>query len=446
MATNTRLTRDETVQIGIEAYVYFYPLVTMEITRRQASAGRTGVRAGRGPMNAFHHIRAYPAADFRDVVRPNFDTLYSLAWLDLSAEPMIVSAPAAGDRFFMLPCYDMWTDVFAAPGTRTSGPEPFSFALSAPGWHGSLPDGVEHIPAPTPTVWIIGRVQANGPADYPAVRAFQDRLTAGPLSSWGGAPPEPQPVDDPSVDPDTEPLRQVNRMPAADYFALAAELAAVHPPHLTDWSQLARLRRIGLVAGQPFDLRQQPELVREALAEVPRAAQAELLRTLPRTAPVVNGWLHNIDTMGVYGDHYAKRAVVATVGLGANHPEDAVYPVLQADADGKPLDGSNRYLLHFGAGELPPVDAFWSITMYDAEGFHAANEIDRFAIGDRDPLRFNPDGSLDIAIQHDNPGPDRVANWLPAPPGPLGVTMRLYLPRKQVFTGEWLPPPVRSVG
>ncbi|GAA4982991.1 hypothetical protein GCM10025734_04630 [Kitasatospora paranensis] len=157
-----------------------------------------------------------------------------------------------------------------------------------------------------------------------------------------------------------------------------------------------------------------------------------------------NGWRTSTDTMGVYGNSYFKRAVVAAGGLGANPPEDAVYPVLATDADGRPVAGENDYVLHFDADALPPAGAFWSVTMYDGEGFQVGNELDRFALGDRDPLTYNADGSLDIHISHRNPGRDRQANWLPAPLGPLGVTMRLYAPAPQALDGRWNPPPVRA--
>jgi hypothetical protein len=153
----------------------------------------------------------------------------------------------------------------------------------------------------------------------------------------------------------------------------------------------------------------------------------------------------NTDSVGVYGDFYLKRAIVAMIGLGANPVDDAVYPLSMADADGAPIDGSHDYILHFEASELPPVEAFWSVTMYDAEGFQAANELNRFAIGDRDDLTFGTDGSLDLYLQHERPAPERVPNWLPAPRGPLGVTMRLYAPRPEVLDGRWAPPPIRRV-
>ena len=241
----------------------------------------------------------------------------------------------------------------------------------------------------------------------------------------------------------TPPLELVNDMSAASYFDLALRLLTVHPPHATDWSLIAQMKRIGLSAGAKFaDL--DPD-VQSALSDVPSAALAEMQRAFPLIARVVNGWQMNIDTMGVYGNFYIKRAIVAMIGLGANSAEDAVYPVLMVDADGNPLDGSNDYLLHFEKSELPPVHAFWSVTMYDAQGFQAANTLNRFAIGDRDPLAFNDDGSLDLYFQHTSPGADKEANWLPSPTGPLGVTMRLYAPTSAVLNGTWNPPKVKKV-
>jgi hypothetical protein len=216
----------------------------------------------------------------------------------------------------------------------------------------------------------------------------------------------------------------------------------LHPAHLTDWSILARMRRIGIVPGESFDASTASQVVQDAVAAAPAAALTILHDRLPTMAKVVNGWSMNTDTMGVYGDAYTKRAIVSMIGLGANQARDAIYPLLNVDADGKPLDGGSDYRIHFTAGQLPPVDAFWSITMYDAEGFQAPNELDRFAIGDRDPIVLNADGSLDIWISHTNPGPERVANWLPAPLGPLGVTMRLYAPKPAALGGQWVPPAV----
>jgi hypothetical protein len=439
------LTADEATAIAVEAYTYLYPLVTMEVSRRQLCSSPAGGKPGHGPMGAFTHIREFPTADFKEVVRPNFDTLYSSAWLDVGDEPWIVSAPASDGRYFLLPMLDMWSDVFAAPGTRTSGTGAVRVAICDPGWRGELPDGVERIDSPTPGVWIVGRTQTNGPADYPAVQTFQDQLEVVPLSAHGGGSYEPTVVDLDGVDPETPPLDQVNAMSGVDYFASGLGLMARHRPHATDWGTVARMRRLGLVPGEPLDPARLTHEARAAVDAAPATALGVLATQFPRLAPVVDGWMNITDTMGVYGNFYLKRAVVAMVGLGANQPEDAIYPVLETDADGQPLDGANRYVVHFDADHLPPVDAFWSITMYDEHGFQVANEIDRYAIGDRDDLTFGADGSLDILIQPDDPGPDHVSNWLPSIPGPVGITMRLYAPQAAALEGRWTPPPVTRV-
>lgn len=436
---------DVAKEIAIEAYVYLYPLVTMDVTRRVMTNVPPGVKPGLGPMNLFHHMRTYPDVNFRDVVRPNFDTLYSSAWLDVTREPIIVSVPDTGGRYYLLPILDMWTDVFAVPGKRTSGTGAANYAIVPAGWKGTLPAGVERIDSPTPYMWIITRTQTNGPKDYDAVQAVQDGFKVASLSQFGKTPQNAAFTPDPTVDMKTPPLNQVNGMPAAKYFAYAAELMKLHKPHATDWSTIARLRRIGIVPGESFDIAKADPAVRQALEQAPAEALKRMEMAAPKLAKVVNGWQMNTDTMGAYGNFYLKRAVIAMIGLGANQPDDAVYPLNVADADGKPLDGGNRYVMHFDKKELPPVGAFWSITMYDAEGFQSANPINRFAIGDRDALKFNPDGSLDIYIQHDTPGAERESNWLPCPTGPLGVTMRLYAPKPEVLDGRWVPPSITRV-
>lgn len=425
--------------VSHEAYIYLYPLVTMEVTRRQLANIPPGTREGFGPPNQFHHLRTFPDVDFRAVVRPNFDTLYSSAWLDLTRGPVIVEVPDSDDRYYMMPMLDMWTDVFANPGKRTTGTGAQTFVVTAPGYSGDLPAGATPIAAPTPHVWVIGRTQTNGPADYAAVNAFQDglRITelAGPSTF----------VIDESVDTTTEPLRLVDAMSAAEFFTLAARTMAVNPPHRSDFSQMARMSLLGVAPGVDFDA---DRFDAAELAEIEagaKAAQAALHAGVARLAVPVNGWAMLTDTMGVYGNEYFRRAVITLVGLGANPAQDAVYPLLVADADGKPTVGDHDYVIHFDADELPPAQAFWSITMYDAEGFQAPNELNRFAIGDRDPLVFNPDGSLDIYMQHGDPGPDRRANWLPAPTGPVGITMRLYAPAPAALDGTWHPPAVRRV-
>lgn len=440
------LTEAEAFEIGVEAYHFFYPLISMEITRRVTTNGPAGAKPGMGPMNAFHHLREYPSAEFREVVRPNFDTLYSIAWIDVSREPQIISAPDTQGRYYLLPIIDMWSNVIAAPGKRTTGTDAASWAIVPKGWSGRLPTNVGRIEATTPHLWVIGRTQTNGPADYAAVHAIQDQYKVVPLSRWGRSVQPPQHTVDPSIDMKTPPLVQINTMPADRYFALAADLMTLHPPAPTDWSIVARLERIGIVPGKPFNLADQPPHVQAALTRAVPAGLEGIKQRIPTLARISNGWQMNTETMGSYGIAYLKRACIALAGLGANQPEDAIYPFNVADADGNPLKGESRYEFHFPKDQLPPVDAFWSLTMYDADGFQVANPINRFAIGDRDPLTYNPDGSLTIYIQHDNPGPDKQPNWLPSPPsGTLGVTLRLYAPRPEIINGRWNPPPIRRV-
>lgn len=450
-AAPTRAAADEPVgekearDVAVDAYIYFYPLVTMDVTRRQSTNVEAGGTPGHGPMNSFVHLRAFPDANFRDVVRPNFDTLYSSAWLDLTGGPVVVSAPDTGGRYYLLPMLDMWSDVFAVPGKRTTGTKAGRFALVPPGWRGEIPAGAERIDAPTSYVWVIGRTQTNGPKDYEAVHKIQDGYAVAPPSRPDRAPRRVAAGTGPALDMKASPLAQVNKMPGPAYFRYAAELMKANPPHVVDQPIVARMRRIGLKAGESFDPEALDPVVRRALEAAPAAGLAAMNRKLPTLARVVDGWQMNTDTMGVYGTYYLKRAIVAMVGLGANLPEDAVYPLCIVDADGRPLNGDHGYVLHFSKDDLPPVDAFWSLTMYDAAGFQAPNSLNRFAIGDRDKLTYNADGSLDLYIRHENPGPDKTANWLPAPKGPLGLTMRLYGPKAEALDGRWNPPAVKRV-
>ncbi len=431
--------------IGVQAYLYFYPLVTMDLTRRQL----TNVEHPQGinaPMSTFVSLPAFPTADMKVVVRPNFDTLYTSGWLDLTKEPMIVSAPDTNGRYYLLPMLDMWTDVFASPGWRTTGTEAHSWAVVPQGWTGALPAGVDRIDSPTPYVWIIGRTKTDGPADYDAVHKIQAGFKITPLSNWG-KPLEPITGRiDPTVDMKTPPKLQVDRMTAKAFFGYAAEVMKLQPPHLTDEPIIALMRRIGIEAGQSFDLDKVDATVKQALETAPEDAQALMAWKLNTLARVVNHWSMNTDTMGVYGNYYLKRAMVAQLGLGANVPEDAIYPANLGDEDGKPLDGANNYVIHFQKGTTPPVSAFWSITLYDMQGYQVANQLNRFAVSSWMPFHYNPDGSLDLYFQQESPGPEREGNWLPAPKGPFNLTMRLYAPKSEALTGAWNPPPVTKAG
>jgi hypothetical protein len=416
----------------------------MDLTRKQ-SINIDHKEFGRGPMNIFGSVPAYPPADFKGVVRSNFDTLYSIAWLDLTTEPLVVSAPDTDGRYYLLPMLDMWSDVFASPGWRTTGTEAANYLVTPPGWTGKIPEGCTRIAAPTPYVWVIGRTKTDGPADYPAVNKIQAGLTVTPLSGWGKPPKPVEAKIDPSVDMKTPPKVQVDTLPAAAYFAYAAELLKLHPPHLTDEPILAQMNRIGIEPGKGFDISKLDPDVRKGVEEAPAEAQQLMAWKVASVARVVNYWSMNTDTMGVYGNYYLKRAIVAQLGLGANLPEDAIYPLNLADETGKPLDGTNQYTVHFEKGATPPVRAFWSITLYDSDGFQVGNVLNRFAVSSWMPFKYNSDGSLDLSFQSDSPGKDKEANWLPAPKGAFNLTMRLYSPASDALTGKWNPPPIRKV-
>jgi hypothetical protein len=438
------LTEDQARAIAVDAYIYLYPLILMDLTRKQSTNIEPGKEFGKGPMNMFVNVPAYPPADFKGVVRSNFDTLYSIAWLDLTQEPLIVSAPNTDGRYYLLPMLDMWTDIFASPGWRTTGTEAADYMVTPPGWSGTVPDGFTHIPAPTPYVWIIGRTKTDGPADYDAVHKVQAGYKVAPLSLWGKPSNPVQVKTDPSVDMKTPPMVQVDTMPAGPYFSYAAELLKLHPAHITDQPILALMQRIGIEPGSSFDISKLDAAVQKGLQAAPAEAQQLMKWKVPTVARIANYWSMNTDTMGVYGNYYLKRAIVAQLGLGANLPEDAIYPLNLADASGKPLNGANRYTIHFDKGETPPVDAFWSITLYDADGFQVDNVLHRFAVSSWMPFQSNPDGSLDLYFQNDNPGKDKENNWLPAPTGPFNLTMRLYSPKSDALTGKWNPPPVKQ--
>ena len=445
------ITEQEARAIATDAYIYFYPLVTIDITRKQLINTEAGKGFG-GPMNAFTNIKAYPTADLKAVVRPNFDTLYSSAFLDLTKEPVVVSVPDTAGRYYLLPMLDMWSDVFASPGWRTTGTAAANYLVAPPGWRPDLrdrfideyklPKETQLINAPTPYVWIIGRTKTDGPPDYDAVNKIQAGLKITSLSEWGTAAKAAEQKIDPSIDMKTPPKIQVDTMQGGAYFSYAAELLKLQPPHVTDEPILAQMKRIGIEPGKSFDIARLDPAVRKAIEGAPEAAQKLMEWKTPSLARVANHWSMNTDTMGVYGNYYLKRAIVTQFGLGANLPEDAIYPLNLGDETARPLDGANKYTIHFEKDATPPVNAFWSITLYDPEGFQVANSLSRFAVSSWMPFKYNPDGSLDLYFQNENPGNGKEANWLPAPKGAFNLTMRLYAPKSEALTGKWNPPPI----
>ncbi|MFA6914946.1 MAG: DUF1254 domain-containing protein [Parachlamydiales bacterium] len=445
----TTLTADEIKSLAREVYLYAYPIVLMDITMKQVTnvpdANSIPMRA---PVNQFAHFRKYPDASSKDVVRFNFDTLYSFAWLDVSKEPIVLSVPDTDGRYYLVPMLDMWTDVFAVPGTRTTSGKAGNFAIASPNWQGKLPDGVELIRAPTPVVWIMGRTQTNGPDDYEQVHKVQNSYRLTSLSQWGKNPVQlAKSPTDPSIENNTPPLVQINKMTGVELLNRFAQLLKIHPSHGNDYPILFRMRLLGIQPGQEFDLAKLDPLTAQAINTAAKEAIADLQQVIAqgKLGEIINGWNYTLGGMGTYGTDYRMRAMVAMAGLGANLPEDAIYPNAFIDGDGNPTTGEHIYVLHFEKGKLPAANAFWSLTMYDKEGFQVPNPINRFAIGDRDKLTFNADGSLDINIQHESPGKNKESNWLPAPKGPFQVMLRMYSPKPEVLRGELTIPPIKKI-
>ncbi|WP_329120815.1 DUF1254 domain-containing protein [Streptomyces sp. NBC_01465] len=432
---------DDLDGLAAEAWLFGYPLLLMDATRRVMTSGPQAT-----PVNAFSHLREFPDASFTKVVSPNADTLYSIAWLDLRAEPMLISMADSGGRYWMLPLLSAWTDVIASPGSRTTGGGAGTFAVCGPGWDGSLPDGVERIDAPTALTWVIGRTNTAGPADYPAVHALQDRMRLEPLSRFD--PTAPQPVSVPPLPddiPGAAPVEYVEALSGEAFFTALGELLVDNPPTAADAPAMERFAALGLTTGQPWNPDALSPAARQAVLDAPAAGRAAVARAkAAQFADSPGGW-STLRGNGDFGTDYTRRAFVAQIGLGANLDADAIYPGARSDDQGRPLTGAYRYRIHFTADQLPPVDGFWSLTLYNERQAFADNPLNRYAIGDRDPLVFAADGSLTLHIQHDSPGPEQEANWLPAPADAFNLFFRLYWPRPSVVDGTWALPPLQRV-
>lgn len=435
--------------IAASAYTFAYPLVLMDVTRRTELERRA--RAGQPGTNHFVHAQAFPDDRSRIVIRPNADTLYSIAWLDLSHEPMLLHVPDTHGRYYVMQLLDAWTETFGMPGKRTRGTGARWFGIVGPGWKGTLPPDVEKISAPTNMVWLLGRTQVNGVADYGEVHAIQSGYKLVPLSQYPNgparaAPPAPSPAEfSPGAPRNEPPPIQVQRMSAREFFQTVANLLETNPPHPQDAPLIKQLARAGILPGKVFN----PEALgvedQQAFEQGAKAA-ADTLATLgfqSRVGERANGWSSGFGAAtGRYGVDYAARAAIARFGLGALPPEEATYFSCCQNNAAHSLTGEHAYTLHFSAAQLPPVRAFWSLTLYGEDGYFVANAMHRFAIGDRDALKFNSDGSLDLFLQHDPPNAERTGNWLPAPDGKFNLSLRLYWPNDNVVRGHWRPPPV----
>jgi hypothetical protein len=442
----------ESLPHAVEAYIYGYPLVTMEMTRRVMTnvAKPEGTRA---PTGQLVRMREYPTAAFRDVTAPNADTLYTTAWIDVGKEPWVLSLPDAQGRYSLFPMLDGWTDVFQVPGKRTTGTAAQTYAIVGPHWKGKLPEGVKEYRSPTAMVWLLGRIYCTGtPEDYAAVHKLQDAISLVPLGAYGKPYTPPTGEIDPAIDMKTAVRDQVNALSAEEYFNLLARLMKDNPPRAEDGPMVRKMAGIGIVPGKPFDPAALGPVARDALSMVPKIAQDKIMLwmkegILAGDLKLENGWLFTTKT-GLYGTDYIQRALITTIGLGANRPQDAVYPTSEGPSILGSYTGEKTYTMHFDKGQLPPVTGFWSLTMYDAQYFFVENPLNRYSISPRQDLKHNPDGSVDLYIQHASPGAEKESNWLPAPKDKFILMLRLYWPNEtppSIVDGSWTIPQVKAV-
>lgn len=437
---------DDTVsdadKIAVDAYIYGYPLVTVELTKR-VSTNVEKPEGDKAPMGQFANLKKYPNASFKTITAPNADTLYSAAWVNLSKEPYILSLPDMHDRYYLMPMLSGWTNVFEVPGKRTTGTNAQKYALVGPDWKGKIPEGIKEIKAPTNLVWILGRTYCTGTeADYKAVHKLQESYHLTPLSAYGKSYVPPAGTIDPSVDMTTPVRDQVNNLDGETYFNMLAEAMKNSPPAKEDAQILEKMAKIGIVPGKPFSIDWNDQKITQAIKNAPSQALEKIKNHEKKEGKLVNGWMYTTKT-GVYGTDYLQRAAITYMGLGANKPEDAIYPTSFTDSSGKPYSGANRYTVHFAKGETPPVNGFWSLTMYNEELFFVENPLNRYSISERNQLKSNPDGSIDLYIQHSSPGKDKESNWLPSPKGNFALMFRFYWPKEALIDGSWKPPQVK---
>ena len=437
----------EIKQIATDAYIFGYPLIVLAKNFERLTNTVTA-NERMAPMGQFTKMRSYPDANFRLVPAPNADALYTMGWLDLSKEPWILTIPEMDDRYYLMQMLSGWSEVFQAPGSRTTGGKAQKYAITAPGWKGTLPAGVTEYKSPTSLVWILGRIYCTGkPEDYQKVHILQDECSMVPLSFYGKShTPSPGKVDN-AVDMKTPVNNQIAAMSLVEYFSFLAKLMKTNPPTADDSAMVAEIAKIGLVPGQDFDSSVLKTLDEDSLKIIPSEAMARMADRY-KDEKSINGWLY-FNGVGNFGTDYLLRATANMLGPGWNTSKDAVYPATEKDKNGNEYNGTkHNYVLHFNKGELPPVNGFWSLTMYDGEYFFVPNSLNRYNLNQRDKLVTNEDGSVDLYIQSKSPGKLKESNWLPAPEGKFVLMLRLYWPKEtspSILDGTWKVPAVSMV-
>lgn len=453
-ADPTSLTPADAQKAAVDAYIYGYSLVTTDITRLAfINTAAPNVRTLQAPMGQMVSLPEYPPATYKGVSAPNADTLYSVGFVDVSKEPWIFAYPNMGHRFFLFPMYDEWMVSIGSPGARTLGYGAQTIAITGPSWHGTLPSGVtQQIKSSTGMFFILGRVYAQATAqDYGAVHILQKQFKLYPLSSWGKTyTPPPGMTNGPySVKDKVRDI--IDAMSTSEYFNFMANTMVANPPVLPqDATIVSEMATIGLAPGQTFDMSKLSPEVQKALATVGKTAFPKIAAMQKNAGKVINGWVVP-GAAGTYGTNYVARAYIAAYGWPANLPQDADYPNRKVDSTGSLLVGTNTYKLHFAKGETPPVNGFWSITMYDDQYFFYPNPLNKLTESMRDHPKFNADGSMDVYFSHTQPTGVPVSNWLPAPTANFILMMRLYWPKENPpsilppSNPTWLPPEVQKL-
>lgn len=422
-------------RLGHDAFVFGFPLLLMASAMRGANGSIS--QGGDMPPNRFVHAPHFPGPNFRAIVGAHPETLYSVAWLDLSSGPVVLRMPDVESRCYLLPLLDAWSNLFASLGPRTAVQRDREYAIAGPDWSGDLPEGLPHLRAPTRHAWAICHLHLHKYDDLESARTIQRDLEIVPLT----APDEPG-------DAESEPLalgnigrsphRRLTEISAEQFLGELAIEMAINPPHDRDEEILVDLAKIGLRPGLLFDWPALSHETREAIEAGVESGKRALEEPPPSREE--NGWRHfQHDYDGIEGD-YLRRAQIANFALGLVHPQDAIFPLTAVDAEGNRLNGAHRYVLRFEAGGLPPVGASWSLALYDMDQLFVENPLDRYALDSRDDLELSPDGSLEIVIQHERP--DNAANWLPAPEGDFNLMLHMYWPKQSALNGEWVIPPV----
>ena len=425
--------------LGIQAYVWGFPVVISEHSRlAMASSGEIIPHKLRGPLNSLVSAKALLTPDFEDVQSPNNDTLYTTAWLHLSDEPLVLHVPDMTGRFYTYQFIDAYTNNFYYVSQRTYGFQEMDFAICGPGWAGQLPQGVSRIDCATSTVFVIGRLGVSGPDDIPLVHALQERMSLLPLSHFGESDYKPATLKL------AKPARAYNG-PLA-FFEELGDRIVQNPSPSQDYGLMGLFKEIGLTVDRGFDAGSLSEPIKRGLTRALLEGEAVIAAKAKSMGRQVNGWQLAPVAPEYFGNDYLYRAAVGWQSMYVNDPIEAYYPGVYADGDGQTLDGSKHtYVLRFEVGQTPPVNGFWSTTMYDLEKrLLVANPINRYSIGDRTPgLQVGDDGSLEIYIQHQSPGPDKESNWLPAPNGPFYMLMRMYLSQIEILNGQYEIPAVQ---